>query len=253
MIKDELITKLSGFFLFERWHPEIALRYLPIVKEIRDSGVETLKILEVGSGGLGIAPYLKKPVTGVDINFRPPYFPLLKRVKASVTKLPFDNKTFDIVLSVDMLEHLDSYKRGRAIDEMVRVAREKVLIGVPCGEFSHRQDKVLYDYFKLHLGKSYDFFEEQIGFGLPDKEEIEKMISKSAKKFRREISLIIKGNENLKMRNFLMKGWMTENPLKNFFFRKIMLFFIQFLLILDKEPFYRQLFFVKIKENESSN
>lgn len=53
MIKSEIISRLTGFGYFYRWHPEVALRYLPIVDQIQKLE-RKLNILDIGSGGLGI-------------------------------------------------------------------------------------------------------------------------------------------------------------------------------------------------------
>ncbi len=153
---NEFIAKISGLWFFYRWHPEVALRYLHIVEEIKKKD-KNMKILEVGSGGLGIAPYLKRPVTGVDTKFDPPFHPLLKKVKASALKMPFKNNSYDIVLSVDMLEHMSKKDRIKAINEMFRIARRKVIIAVPCGKAAYEQDILLDEYYKRYLGNQFHF------------------------------------------------------------------------------------------------
>src|SRR5437868_4730302 len=91
------VEKLMGVY---RWHPKIALRYLPIVAEIQKTGFKNPSVLEIGSGSLGIAPYLKQEITGVDIDFSGPQFPLVKQVKASAVKLPFKDNSFDFVVCI---------------------------------------------------------------------------------------------------------------------------------------------------------
>lgn len=244
MIDNEFIRILSGFFVFYRWHPAIALRYLPFVDKIKEQKYDT--ILEVGSGGLGIVPYLKRKVTGVDTDFKPPFHPLLKKVKGSVVKLPFKNSLFDVVISVDMLEHLKRYEREKAISEMLRVAKKEVLIGVPCGKLSEAEDLYLHKLYQLRFGKSYKYFQEQIKEKLPEKEDIIYIINIAANRLTKEVSIETKGNENIITHRILMKGWMTKNIIVDIFFRKIMLFFIPFFRLIDPSPYYRQLFFIKI-------
>lgn len=248
---NNILTKLSGFWFWERWHPEVALRYLPIIKEINNLG-ESCSILEVGSGGLGVVPYVKRSVTGVDIVFRPPFHKLLNRVKADAERLPFTDSSFNAVISTDALEHMKVVKRTKAISEMLRVAENKVIIGVPCGKLALEQDMILNKLYKERYGKSYAFLEEQIGFGLPDKEEIRDTIYRVAKEQRKKIRLTIIGNENLSLRMFLMKGFISNNILDNIFFRKILLFFIPLMRRLNRNPVYRQIFIVDI-ENENCN
>lgn len=245
MIKSEIIARLTGLVFFYRWHPEVALRYLPIVDQIRKMK-GNINILDIGSGGLGITPYLKREVTGVDLEFLPPLHRSLKKVKASAMKLPFKNNSFDIVLSVDMLEHLNRNDRQLAIDEMFRVARKVIFIAVPCGNLSTKQDyeldKLYFDKYKKH----YHFLEEQLSFGLPEARDIKKSIIFSAKRMHKIIRLKEESNENLKLRRFLMKGFISDNIIINIFFRKLLLFALPFFRLMNSEPVYRKIFKVDL-------
>lgn len=236
---------MSGFFIFYRWHPEVSLRYLPIVSDIKKSFRQE-SVLDVGSGGLGIAPYLKRKVTGVDIEFQLPFHPLLKRIKGSALKLPFKRSVFDIVLSIDMLEHLDKNKREIAITEILRVAKQRVYLGVPTGKEAEKQDKLLHKLYQKKFGNKFHFLEEQIKFGLPEVKDILKIINNAAKILNKKIDIRIINNENLSLRLILMKGWMTNSILDNFFYRKIMLFAIPLLRLFNNEPVYRKIFIIKI-------
>lgn len=242
---------------FNRWHPKIALRYLPIIDEIRRLTSQEVflrakrvsyKILEVGSGSLGITPYLNQEVTGVDVDFSGPSSDLLKRVKGDATSLPFRNGSFDFVVAVDVLEHLPPKKRKKAISETLRVSKQAVFIGVPCGEKSEEQDLLLDKHYKDIFDKSYRFLSEQVKFGLPREQEIVTMIKESAKTLKKDnIKLVIRGNLNISVRQFLMWGWMTKNPLVDIIFRKVFLLFIPILRQCNWEPTYRKLFFVYLK------
>lgn len=241
----EFLIRLSSFWLFYRWHPEVALRYLPIVDEIKKMRND-VRILEVGSGGLGITPYLRKKVTGVDVEFKPPFHPLLHKIEATATKLPFKSDSFDVVISTDMLEHLEKKDREKAIFEMVRIARKKVFIGVPVGRTALEQDRKLDEYYQKRFGERFLFLEEQISFGLPEKEEIHDIIEGAGIAHQKELRIKIIGNENLHLREFLMKGWITKNFFMDVFYRKIILLFLPFMRYFNKEPSYRQIFFVDI-------
>src|SRR3989338_1697820 len=69
-IEKSLRIFFNRFFLHQ--HPETALRYLPIVSVMAKKGLKDSKLLEVGSGSLGITPYLKRPIDGIDVNFSGP-------------------------------------------------------------------------------------------------------------------------------------------------------------------------------------
>lgn len=231
-----------------RWHPKIALRYLPIVDEIRRLGGEKYSVLEVGSGSLGIAPYLGKKVTGVDIDFSGPSFPLLQQVKADATVLPFASQSFDFVVCVDMLEHLAVDKRKKAIEELIRVAKRAIFMGVPTGRMAEKQDKQLSTEYKKKFGKPYPYLEEQVSYGLPKKEEILGTIDRIAKERNRPVTVVTRGNITIHLRYVLMRGWMTKNMIIDLIFRKLLLLFIPLLRLCNWEPTYRTLFFISFRD-----
>ncbi len=239
-----LLHIVEEFFGVYRWHPKIALRYLPIVDEIRKRKIVNPTILEIGSGPLGIAPYIKQEVIGLDIDFTGPSITYLKKKEGSALQVPFPNSSFDFVVMMDVLEHIAPKDRQRAIIEGLRVARQELVIGVPCGQKSAQQDKQLADiYEKIHK-KPFHFCCEHITFGLPSEDDIKQKIDAAAKKIHCSYSLIVMGNINLTVRQFLMYGWMTKNVLIDVFFRKILLIFIPLLRHLNHKPTYRRLFFV---------
>ena len=234
-----------------RWHPQIALRYLPAVKFIKKQKTKNkkreLSILEVGSGGLGIAPYLKMPVTGVDTEFVPPFHPLLHRVVGDATKLQFNNDSFDIAICIDMLEHLPQSKRQLAIMEIVRVTKKLLIIGVPCGKLAAEHDQKTRDNYINRHKTGYKFADEHIKYGLPEAVDILNYIEKAAKQRQKKIKVTVKGNFNLGLRRFLMWGWASRNIFVNILFRKAFLLLIPIFRWLDKEPYYRLIFFVTIE------
>jgi hypothetical protein len=56
-------------------------------------------------------------------------------VQGDITQLPFSSDAFDVVLCAEVLEHVPTSLLARACDEITRVARFEVVIGVP-----YRQD-----------------------------------------------------------------------------------------------------------------
>lgn len=234
----------SGFSCW-RWHPEVTLRYLPVVREIKKYPKDS-KILEIGSGSLGITPYLKRPVTGLDLDFSGPVFPFLKPVLGDARKLTFKAESFDLVISIDLIEHLPIKSRGKVIEEMLQVAKKEVIIALPCGQKSFAQDKVLYQEYVKNFKKPFIYLKEHIENGLPETGEIVALIKQSLKKTKKKATIKIIPNENLQLRAFLMKGWMRKNFLLDIFFRKILLLFLPIFFLINKPPYYRQIFFVKI-------
>lgn len=237
---------IKSHLFWQGWHPEVALRYLPVVAQIKKLGLRP-SVLDVGSGGLGIAPYIGFKVTGIDIRFRPPFHENLERIKASAINIPFADNVFDAVIAVDAFEHLTVNQREKAVKEMLRCAKKLVIIAVPSGRLAYLQDKQLSRIYRRKFGKKYHFFEEQLKLGLPEESEIAEALNKTGRELGLKIKLTILNNENLKLREFLMKGWMTRNFLVDLFFRKILLIALPFFCIMNKPPVYRKIFVVNKK------
>ena len=236
-----LVENLLGVY---RWHPKIALRYLPVVNELRKRHAES--VLEVGSNGLGIAPYFKRRVVGLDVHFAPPFHPDLIAVRGSATAIPFADKSYAAVISLDMLEHIEPSKRKQVIQEMLRVAKSQVCIGVPCGVEARQQDEELRQIYKNKHGKDFTYLAEQVTYGVPEKRDVLDYIQVASQSLKRRVHIRIQGNINLKLRFFLMQGWMSSNLFINLIFRKLMLLCIPILRRLNQAPVYRQLFLVTI-------
>ncbi len=87
-------------------------------------------VLEVGVGDKVVANYLTTNTsiayTGVDIAED-----VGADVIGSVTDLPFDDHTFDVVCAFEVLEHLPFEKLDVALAEMRRVAKKHVLVSIP--------------------------------------------------------------------------------------------------------------------------
>ncbi len=180
---------------------DVKLRYLPILKETLEGSV-----LEVGSGSKGIARFLKQPVTGCDVTFDGEALPNLTAVEGSVLALPFKDHSFDYVISSDMLEHLTSRDRGKAISEMIRVAKKKVIFGVPCGRKSSDYEHRLFYLFKRITGKEHRWLKEHLENGLPSEEELVKYVQ--------NYPVEVKGNVNLYLwfLNELFNPWFWFIP-----------------------------------------
>jgi SAM-dependent methyltransferase len=102
---------------------------------IREHIVGT-SVLDAGCGGgylaFQLAEHENRNVTGLDLYLSPelqqstrPVF-----VEGSLEALPFDNESFDTVVSTHTLEHVQH--PDRAVAELRRVARHRLLLVVPC-------------------------------------------------------------------------------------------------------------------------
>lgn len=230
---------------FYRWHPEVALRYLPVVEIIKKN--KPVNLLEVGSGSLGIAPYLRRSVTGVDLSFSGPTLPYLKQVKGNAQKLPFPKRSFDAVVAVDVLEHIEPEKRANVVAEMIRVAERLVIIAVPVGKEAEDEDRELSALYRKRFGVAHPFLKNHLTYGLPKDKEVIFWLENAFGIYDRRGIICDQQNESIWLHRFLMRGWMSDSILTNFIFRKVLLFAIGILRMINKSPAYRRIYVVTLK------
>jgi ubiquinone/menaquinone biosynthesis C-methylase UbiE len=96
-----------------------------------------LKILDVGCGnGRDFITYFKDrgdiSFTGIDLKDRGIEQENFRFVKGDAKKLPFDDNSFDLVISIGVLEHIVPIEKlCRVISEIDRVGKRYVVV-VPC-------------------------------------------------------------------------------------------------------------------------
>jgi len=227
-----MILKNIKNIVLRDYSTDTALRYLPAVDILKKIKNEQNKILEVGSGDLGITPYYKKNITGLDVEYDNRRNGLLKKIKFNGKIFPFKDNEFDVTISVDNIEHLPASAREFFLKEILRVTKKEIILIAPCGKFSYEHDIKLYDFFYNIHKKRDKFLEDHKQNGLPEADDLIAMIKTSAGELNKNIK--ITKNEkslNLKIRYFIMKCKISKNiflsvlyymflsllPLRNFF------------------------------------
>lgn len=239
---------IKNFFnkYFWKQHPDAALRYLPVVSVIKNLRLEQSTILEVGSGSLGMIPYLKRPIDGLDIDFSGPKTKLLNKIKGSAWQLPFKKNSYDTVLSVDVIEHLPQENREQAVSECLRVAKKLAIIVVPIGRESETQDKALYEYWKrIFKTKDNLFLREHTQNKLPTGDEILVYIDRALRKLNKKARITSRPLLNLFVRNVLMRTWITRNKLLYYIYLKGYLLLLPILKHLNFGSCYRKMFVIE--------
>lgn len=241
----ELVKKFFDKFFWGQ-HPDAALRYIPVVSAIKSKKLENSKILEIGPGSLGIVPYLRRAIDGIDIDFSGPQTELLIKTQGSATELPFRKNSYDVTISVDVLEHLKGNDRKKAIAEMLRVARHVAIIVVPIGELSEQQDKELKDRWEKLFSEKNQFLTEHIENGLPKADEILVTIDKAARSLGKKAKVKSYPNLNLKVRKILMLTWITKNQLIYWLYLKGYLLLLPILRLANFGNCYRRVFVIEL-------
>ncbi len=160
--KDDFAFKEALF-----WSKDIDqfLRYSKImgeIKKIEPDFSRKIRILDVGAGGEGIAKFLKysKDLEKYEVYLADINADLLSGVKLGTPViikdkiLPFSDNEFDIVVSVDALEHIPKPERQNFLKELKRVGKIILLHFVmddPANNFMGRDADIRFN--KWHLEK----------------------------------------------------------------------------------------------------
>lgn len=225
------------------WDISIALRYLPIADDLRIRLKDSDRVLEVGSEITGITPYLPRPVTGLDRGFdysRQNQF--LQPVVGSATAIPFADRSYDYVLSVDVLEHIPPRLRAKAVREMLRVTKKKLYLTFPVGKQSMQADHLLDQYFYRQNGRHFTYLTEHVKNGLPDENFIPDLVAKAPGVWE----LTSRPNTSLFLWIMLLKLGLSNIPWKTSLYRRLLLL-IPLLKHLNFPPAYRRLYILTRK------
>lgn len=235
-----------SFNVFKYQHPETALRYLPVAREIKRLKLTKSKILEVGSGSLGITPYLKEKIDGLDVDFSGPQSPLVNQIKGDARNLPFRKNSYDVVISVDVLEHLNPDVRSASVREMLKVAKKLLVIVVPTGEASEKQDRALYVLWQKVKRGNNQFLAEHAKFGLPSNDQILVSLDKSLRLLGKKAKIKSYPILNLTIRKFLMRTWITKSKLIYYLYLKGFMLLVPALKYVNFGNCYRTVFVIEL-------
>jgi SAM-dependent methyltransferase len=115
-------------------------RYAPVQRLLRELPPGA-RVLEVGSGSEGLATWWKHPFVGVDIKFEFRRPPNMLSVQGDAAHLPFADDTFDLVVCVAVLLHMEGVATVEAVcHEIGRVTRGKAVVVTPAGVPAHESD-----------------------------------------------------------------------------------------------------------------
>jgi len=105
-------------------------------------------ICEVGAGRHGMSQYFPGiPFVGVDLDFKDyggpavALAPEMRGVKADARFMPFRDRSFDLVFSLDMIEHVPADCRADVITELARITRSDLVVAFPCGTVARDADR----------------------------------------------------------------------------------------------------------------
>lgn len=101
-------------------------------------------VLDLGCGlGVPTAGLKCKKILGIDIY--KPYLDIAKKhfpvKKADIRELGFiNNREYDVILCLDVIEHLTKNEGHKLLGEMERIGRKRIIIYTPIGFMSQNDD-----------------------------------------------------------------------------------------------------------------
>ncbi len=156
-------------------------------------------------------------------------------LEASAADLPLADKSFDVVLASDMLEHIPPDLRLKVIHEALRVAGKLVIFGFPCGALAHKADIELKQYYLDRRETVPEWLEEHMLATFPDADLFQNLPGWKSVDF---------GNESLGFHRWMMHAEFSRQFVRA---SRVLMRFVPFLLEgllrrADHEPYYRRIF-----------
>jgi SAM-dependent methyltransferase len=146
-------------------------RYGAIARCLRASlGPGRHRVLDVGDAA-GYLPYFTGDLAlvGVDVAVQPDRLEGSVAIAADGARLPFPDRSFDAVVTSDVLEHVPAPARPAFVRELSRVSRDLVIVAAPFDTAGVAGvEELLRRYVLLVTGAPQEQLEEHRECGLPD-------------------------------------------------------------------------------------
>jgi len=127
-------------------------------------------------------------------------------------RLPFPDRSFDIVTSLDTAEHVRRAERAAWIADFFRVARRAVILCGPLGtDVQSRIDRELNELHRTLFGHDHHYLSEHVACTMPDLEEIRSWVQ------GRSYRLLFDGDARVyeRQQSVLFRWQKAAGPLKS--------------------------------------
>jgi glycosyltransferase involved in cell wall biosynthesis len=135
--------------------------------------VENFSILDVGSGPECL---LKNFLSHRNISFLDPLIENpdgLSRICGDINSTQLDERTFDCVVAIDVLEHIPASFRVDFLRKISSLSNSHIVLGFPTSDTTdaYKIDQAINDRYRAVFGTDYPWLEEHARFGLPSLSE----------------------------------------------------------------------------------
>ena len=171
-------------------------------------------VLDAGCGEYGLSAFVAaKSVVGVDILPTDVKIDGFTFIHGSIITLPFAERSFSVAASVDVLEHLPEDLRPEAIRQIVRVAKETIIITFPAGKEARKIDEAFNSKLISSNQAVPDWLSEHLENSYPDVAEVAEIIKNEANETGRKVKVTIHHSESLAIAKLLRKAASTSKYL----------------------------------------
>lgn len=179
----ELFSKQRiDFKKFENLDPTFVSRYL-LQAGILDTyqqrqKIKKLKVLDVGGAGSIIQKFIDIDLTIIDklLNKKS----LVNYVEGDALNMPFDDNSFDVVISCDVLEHIPNPDRVRFVEESARVTKDLIVLAAPFNIEGVRPAEIAANnFYKQLIGTDHLWLNEHLQDELPNLQQTQLIINHS--------------------------------------------------------------------------
>jgi hypothetical protein len=231
---------------YPNWNLDAALRYLPVAEHLNRSGAE--QVLDVGSGGAGLSLYWGRQTIALDVSLpQAPQGSLIRPVLGTARALPFRDRSIEVIVSCDVLEHIPQADRSEVLSEMVRVARRQIILAAPCGRLAHEAEEEVAQVYREKTNEGHPWLQEHLDHGLPGATELEATILSLAEEHGRKADIQVRKHMNLKLWKWIFRHYFGGGPRKARLIRYYLLAMIPFLQHMHWGETYRKIFFVDLE------
>jgi ubiquinone/menaquinone biosynthesis C-methylase UbiE len=133
-----------------------------------------LKIIDIGGRSGYLEDFLQENDNLFILDILKSEFNEKNYFVGDIISAPFKDRTFDVVVSSDLFEHISPENRENTLSEMLRISKNFVILGAPFySEKSIEAEIKINEYFRKLTGNDHPWLSEHIKNGLPSGKKLE--------------------------------------------------------------------------------